>query len=1293
MSNTNSSLFPRCVAAPCRTRQNFVLLGVLGAVWTASLSSGYAQTAPAGAAPSVGRTPTARTDASMFQQLMSETGYWLSQRRFDRAQDAVQRALDIQPRNAQALVLLGTVQKARGDMEGAQRTLAMLQASGAPVDMVDTLRTVIDAQPLDQAALAQARALAAEGKVFAAAQKYRALFPHGPPPDLALEYYGVLGATVLGYQEAVSKLDALLRRNPSDVDARLLFDRILTYRETSRAAGLDGLKRLARGDVPVRIRTQAQAAWRQALLWEPAIGATIPQYYEWLSQHPSDTEIAERLEKAREEQKRIDADTARMTGFQNYGNGQMAEAEQEFAKALAYNPKDAAALGGMALIAQNRHDWPQAQTMFQRAIEADPATAEHWQTALDAMKKSMVAAPVATVASTLPARINHEILTQNSAAARQDIARLAQEPGQQMTALLFRATLELREGHRDEAKEAYRSILMRSPRHAVALATLVDMLLQDGQLDEAEDVLRRAGDSRPDLAARLRNAQLVGEAEEAQDSSKRIALLQDAVQAAPQDAWTRLKLAQTLAESQRASEGQALMDGLLEQPHPQPAAIEAAAIYADGQNDFARARTLVDRLPQAQQSAAMQAIGQRAQAGLEVDRLAQEGPQGLDGLKALAQQPDPDGHRAPLLAEALLRQDAVDDAYNTLKRGEAEAPDMSPPSRRLGYAGLYLRLMAQRNDPALHQRVAQDVQRSLNAFDHDMQATDNVVTPAQKQVREQIEAGLVAMQADDMTRAGHASDARAYLAPFVMQHPGAVQSRLAMGRAYAAEGRPERALAEDQVALQQDPDNSAALEAAVHDAVQAGKPELASTLEKRLSRTRPDTVETWRARAEIAQAAGDSRAQLAAEEQIRIAECAGRTDGTCDQKGILKPDYRWPQVDSPYQDLQGAMLPDAYHYLVQDSAAEEASRSVVYLRDSVSPQLDGNMFVRNRTGTAGLGQLTELAVPLTGSLPFGSWDHRVSFSITPTFLFTGNPLSNEGSNHQFGICSLVGTSGQCPSSFGHHYYVQGVGLNLQYVHHWFSANVGSSPLGFPIANVLGGVEFAPHLTRNLVLRLKGGRQMVTDSELSYAGMREPITGEKWGGVTRIQGHGTLEWGEPNWNVYAGGGFSYLEGTNVNDNTGVDVEAGGSAVVWKADNRQFLRTGLDFIYLNYRSNSYSFSWGQGGYFSPQGYYAIMLPLEWTGHYGRWTWLLRGEAGYQHYHSKASAFFPMNDGLQSLLNEYTSAQDVGGVAGNVRGRVVYQLTHKLRMGLEAGYSRAGSWSEISGMIMAHYAFDGL
>ena len=91
MSNTNSSLFPRCVAAPCRTRQNFVLLGVLGAVWTASLSSGYAQTAPAGAAPSVGRPPIARTDASMFQQPMSETRHSLSQRRFDRAQGAVQR--------------------------------------------------------------------------------------------------------------------------------------------------------------------------------------------------------------------------------------------------------------------------------------------------------------------------------------------------------------------------------------------------------------------------------------------------------------------------------------------------------------------------------------------------------------------------------------------------------------------------------------------------------------------------------------------------------------------------------------------------------------------------------------------------------------------------------------------------------------------------------------------------------------------------------------------------------------------------------------------------------------------------------------------------------------------------------------------------------------------------------------------------------------------------------------------------------------------------------------------------
>ncbi|GAN96615.1 cellulose synthase subunit C [Komagataeibacter europaeus NBRC 3261] len=419
-------------------------------------------------------------------------------------------------------------------------------------------------------------------------------------------------------------------------------------------------------------------------------------------------------------------------------------------------------------------------------------------------------------------------------------------------------------------------------------------------------------------------------------------------------------------------------------------------------------------------------------------------------------------------------------------------------------------------------------------------------------------------------------------------------------------------------------------------------------------------------RSDIERIEGNSRAQLVDVEHARHAQCSLDGEGECGGHESFLPDYRWPYIDREYLDLHGATLPASYHYIPEDNSPEAMDWQIVYLRDSISPQFDANTFVRSRTGIAGLGQLTEFAIPITATLPFESWEHRLSFSVTPTLLFTGDPLNNVYSAHQFGT---VAVNGAQPWGY-HHYYTQGVGLSLNYVNHWFSADVGSSPLGFPITNVVGGLEFAPRLTRNLGLRISGGRRMVTDSELSYAGERDPGTGKLWGGVTRLFGHGALEWSAPGWNAYAGGGFAYLSGTNVIGNTETEAGAGGSATVWQFHDRQWLRVGLDLMYFGYKRNAYFFTWGQGGYFSPQQYYGAMVPVEWSGHDRRWTWFLRGEAGYQYYRSNGEPYFPTSNVLQAKGDENPPSY----------------------YGDESASGLAGSWSETSGMWMAHYTLDG-
>lgn len=74
----------------------------------------------------------------------------------------------------------------------------------------------------------------------------------------------------------------------------------------------------------------------------------------------------------------------------------------------------------------------------------------------------------------------------------------------------------------------------------------------------------------------------------------------------------------------------------------------------------------------------------------------------------------------------------------------------------------------------------------------------------------------------------------------------------------------------------------------------------------------------------------------------------------------------------------------------------------------------------------------------------------------------------------------------------------GVALGAIYAWRWLTVDIGSSPLGFQVSNFLGGVEIAPKINANTILRFQLDRRNIADSLLSYSGMRDKSTGATWG---------------------------------------------------------------------------------------------------------------------------------------------------------------------------------------------------
>ena len=248
--------------------------------------------------------------------------------------------------------------------------------------------------------------------------------------------------------------------------------------------------------------------------------------------------------------------------------------------------------------------------------------------------------------------------------------------------------------------------------------------------------------------------------------------------------------------------------------------------------------------------------------------------------------------------------------------------------------------------------------------------------------------------------------------------------------------------------------------------------------------------------------------------------------------------------------------------------------------------------------------------------------------------------------------------------------------------------------------MLGGVELSPELTPGLRVRATAERRAVTDSLLSYAGTVDPGTGATFGGVVRNRVHPQLELSAGLATFYAGGGYSQLTGQNVKTNTETEFGAGGSYPVYRSGGSE-LRVGLDLVYFAYQDNLRYFTLGQGGYFSPQSYFAALIPVNFTQKLEDITWSIGGSVGAQSYTEHDLPVFPNNSGLQArlvtlaasnpaIITSYPGKSQTG-VIGNAHGTFEYQASPALRFGGLLRYDRAGDWNEMAATVFARYMFN--
>jgi len=416
---------------------------------------------------------------------------------------------------------------------------------------------------------------------------------------------------------------------------------------------------------------------------------------------------------------------------------------------------------------------------------------------------------------------------------------------------------------------------------------------------------------------------------------------------------------------------------------------------------------------------------------------------------------------------------------------------------------------------------------------------------------------------------------------------------------------------------------------------------------------------------------------------------------------VAQVELQPPPPVGGYQAL-GTLRP----YSPSDTLEVYIERDLENLEMQANPSLIAGFGYRTHSGTEGLGRLDEIGG--SAQFSFSPWyTGTASIAVMPAYVDAGKPangnLVNFGANPIRVVNGIAAANAREQDAFG-------VGLLGTYSYADFTGQFGTTPLGFPVVNFIGDVAYAPKfLNGNMTVRFEGFRQPVTDSVLSYAGTHASLSTANafvngafgnntlWGGVVKTGPRVTAFYDDQMYGAYGGVGYSWLTGNNVADNSELDALLGAYFRPWKTD-YWTLRVGVSAFYAGYDKNLSGYTWGNGGYFSPQDFEGIGFPLEISGSYDQWSYLFAPTLGTQHFNSKSSPIFPITPAAQLTMqalspsNAFNNGQHGGwGFGFNIKGQVEYAVDKTLSFGIAGSANNSNNYDEGIVQVYLRKTFD--
>ncbi|MGY2374690.1 cellulose synthase subunit BcsC-related outer membrane protein [Pseudomonas sp. SDO524_S393] len=1253
------------------------------------------------------------------QTLLIEQGnYWQSKKNPERALESWQKLLSLSPEQPDALYGIGLIQVQQQHPEEAQKYLARLRAiSPLPRQALQLEQDIAVNTPTNAKLLEQARELGepVEEREKAVAL-YRQIFQGRQPQGLiAREYYNALAFTPGGTAEGIAGLQRVTRERPNDSIAALFLARHLARNPSSRVEGIRAMERLTSDN---DVGGAADEGWRFALIWLGAPNRDqVPLFQQFLAKHPDDSEIRALMNKGIAQGKGDGGwqrDPKMVKAFKALDDGDLKTAEPLLAARLAEKSNDIDALGGMGVLRQQQQRYSEAENYLTQATRLPGGGA--WQKALSDVRYWNL--------------LNQARDAQNAGRTSQarDLAAQAERlnPGK-TDATMALAGFQAQDNQLDASEASYRKVLARNPNDPDALSGLIGVLSQSGRPDEALKLIdslsaadRGKFSSNAKIKA-LRATQMGKLADQRGDLKAAQAAYQQALDADPENPWTRFALARVYLRDGQIRNARALLDGLLKSQPNQPDALYTSTLLSVELDEWKAADATLSRIPAAQRTSDMNelasdiALHKQTDIAIESARRGQR-PEALALLGRSATLAGKKPERLAVLASAYVEVGAPEEGLQIMQ-GVLEKTPNPTPDQKLLYAGVLLK--------ANHYTEAGDILRDLQG---------QPLTDAGRQRYEDLIFQYRVKQADALREKNDLVAAYDMLSPALVQRPHDTSAISVLARMYADGGDGKKAMALYEPLVQQNPNNARLQLGLAGIALKGGNRSLAESATDKALRLDPTSAETLTAAGQIYQGLGRNaeaaellRRALAIENTQRVQARSALADaqGVAYNPFVGLPGQRRqitdlavdrgavpPPIDAPANvvpapvaapgtaipangfvasnKLSDPFVPPTRIAALDNPTLSPARRALDGLLRDRSGYLVQGLSVRSNNGESGLSRISDVETPFEARMPVG--DYNVALRATPVTLSSGavKALSAARFGAGAGEDSAKRENGV------------GLAVAVEDPAQGVKADIGVSPVGFTYNTVVGGVSVNRPFTEggNLRYGVSVSRRPVTDSVTSFAGSKARITNadgevieKKWGGVTANGGRAELSYDDQEVGAYGYASLHQLLGNHVEDNTRMEL---GSGVYWYLRNTptDTLTVGVSGMAMGFKDNQGFYTYGQGGYFSPQRFFSLAVPVRWAQSFDRFSYELKSSVGVQHIAQDGADYFPTDRILQdnAPTKKYDSSSKTG-IGYSLNAAAEYRLTSRFYLGGEVGVDNAQDYRQYVGNAYLRYLFEDL